>query len=273
MNSQLTPPAPRYRRVAGLLLGALLGAVFGVVSQYINRLALPGVPLYQPPWGPLGNSLLAALTGAGLGVIAAWPASGVHGTAIASAVSAVIIVGGSLIQARPTGEAAAAAVALTGVMIVLPFWGLLVPLLAALRWGAGQQEEDYRDRRPAAIRLRSVAMLVLLVGLAAALALYPAERRVMLRATHDLLQAVRQGSLPDSLRTPAAGPVSAHLAQPYTLAWEREDIERYRIPRPGRNFDLHAVVVARFADGWNLVCLYVVADEPPICHGFDRLPE
>ncbi len=272
MTLQLTPPAPRYRRVAGLALGALLGVVFGVVSQTINRLALPGVPLYQPPWGLLGNALLAALIGAGLGVIAAWPASGVHGTALASAVSAVVIVGGSLIQARPTGTAAAA-VALTGVMLVLPFWGLLVPLLAALRWGAGRQEEDHRDRQPVAVRLRSVAVLVLFVGLAAALALYPAERRIMLRATHSLLQAARQGSLPDSLRTPEAGPVLQHLTQPYTLAWEREGIERYRIPRPGRNFDLHAVVVARFADGWNLVCLYVVADEPPICHGFDRLPE
>ncbi len=273
MTLQLTPSAPRYRRVAGLLLGALLGAVFGFVSQYINRLVLPGVPLYQPPWGPLGNSLVAALIGAGLGLIAAWPASSVHGTAIASAVSAVVIVVGSLLQARPTGEAATAAMALTGVMLVLPFWGLLVPLLAGLRWGASQQEEDHRDRRTIAVRLRSVALLVLLVGLAAALALYPMERRVMLNATHDLLQAARQAGLPDSLRTPAAGPVSEHLAQPYTLAWARDGIERYRIPRPGRNFDLHAVVVARFADGWNLVCLYVVADEPPICHGFDRLPE
>lgn len=273
MTLQLTPPAPTYRRVAGLMLGALLGLVFGLVSQYINRLVLPGVPLYQPPWGPLGNTLLAALIGAGLGLIAAWPASSIHGTALASAVSAVVIAGGSVIQARPTGEAAAAAIALTGVMIVLPFWGLLVPLLAGLRWGASQQEEDHRDRRPFSVRLRSVVVLVLLVGLAAALALYPAERRVMLEATHDLLQAARVEGLPGALRTPAAGPVSEHLAQPYTLAWEREGIERYRIPRPGRNFDLHAVVVARFVDGWNLVCLYVVPDEPPICHGFDRLPE
>ena len=50
-----------YRRCAGLILGALIGLAFGSVSQGVNSLFLPGIPLYQPPFGPIGNSLLASL--------------------------------------------------------------------------------------------------------------------------------------------------------------------------------------------------------------------
>jgi len=61
-----------YRRWAGLILGALIGLAFGGVSQAVNLLFLPGIPLYQPPFGPDGNLLLALLTGALLGLICAW---------------------------------------------------------------------------------------------------------------------------------------------------------------------------------------------------------
>lgn len=271
MTLGLTPPAPRYRRGAGLLLGALLGLVFGLVTQYINRLALPGVPLYQPPFGPLGNSLLGLLIGGLLGLLVAWPASSIHGAFLAAAVSAAAIVLGNFILARPTGNTLIA-VALTGILVVLPFWGLLVPLLAALRWAANQQEEGHRDRASLFVRLRSVLLLGVLVVLAGSFALYHADARVMLKATHGILQAAAYGTLPAPLRAPEAGPVLEHVSQPYTLDWERRNIERYRIPRPGRNFDAHAVVVARFADGWNLVCLYVTPEEAPVCHGFNRLP-
>lgn len=267
----LTPPAPRVRRSAGLLLGALLGLVFGLVTQYINRIALPGVPLYQPPAGPLGNSLLGLLAGALLGTIVAWPTSSIHGTFLASAVSAFAIVIGNLVIARPSGNTLIA-ITLTGILVVLPFWGLLVPLLAGLRWGANQQEEGYRDRWGPFVRVRDVLLLVLVVALAGTFALYHIDTRIVLSATHSILQAARHGELPASLRVPEAGPVSEHVSQPYSLSWEQRDIERYRIPRPGRNFDAHSVVVARFADGWNLVCLYVTPEEPPLCRGFDRLP-
>ena len=46
----------RHPRVFGLALGALLGLVYGLTSQTINRIILPGIPLYQPPLGPAGNA-------------------------------------------------------------------------------------------------------------------------------------------------------------------------------------------------------------------------
>lgn len=97
---RLSQPDPPYRR----LMGVVLGGASGLVSQWINRVYLPGAPLYQPPFGPAGNSLLFALGGALLGQICAWPTGGVQGTFLASALSAPILVGGNFATARPCGN-------------------------------------------------------------------------------------------------------------------------------------------------------------------------
>ena len=52
---QISLPDDRYRRWVGFILGGLLGLAYGVVSQLINRVAAPGVPLYQPPYGAVGE--------------------------------------------------------------------------------------------------------------------------------------------------------------------------------------------------------------------------
>ena len=78
--------------------------------------------------------------------------------------------------------------------------------------------------------------------------------------------------LPPALRDLENGPFLEKGQGAYELAWERQRIERYRIPRPAKNFDYHSVVVARFRNGWNLVCLYVAPDIAPLCRGFEELP-
>ena len=91
----------KYRRLTGLLFGAALGLTFGLTSQLTNRILLPGIPLYQPPLGPLGNILASLLAGALLGAICAWPESSITGTFIASAfAAAVILVGNAVLGAR-----------------------------------------------------------------------------------------------------------------------------------------------------------------------------
>ncbi len=102
-------------------------------------------------------------------------------------------------------------------------------------------------------------------------ALDPPRGRDLLRRTDAMLEAAR--ATRDT--PPALGPVeqfAAHRDEPYRLSWEGSDIERFRIPRPGRNFDQHSAVIARFASGWSLVCVYITPEEPPLCRGFDVLP-
>lgn len=271
---KLSLPAHRYRRLTGLVLGGGLGLVYGLVSQLINRALLPGVPLYQPPFGPAGNSALSMIGGALLGLICAWPLTGVLGVFWASAVTAVALLTFTFVKARLSGNQLIAML-LTGVFLALPFWGMLVPLIAALRWGVNGQEEAHRDRLPRRARVFRPVLLIALAAGAGALSLKHADVRLMLNRTHALLQAGQQAAddaLPAPLQQPDVGAFSQRGRGPYQLAWEGERIARYRIPRPGRNFDTHSVVVAHFASGWHLVCLYIAPDEPPLCKGFDQLP-
>ena len=90
------------RRVFGLALGPLLGLVYGLTSQTINRIILPGIPMYQPPLGPAGNTLLIALPGAMLGLVAAWPPGSIRGTFAASTVAAALITFVSFLSVRLT---------------------------------------------------------------------------------------------------------------------------------------------------------------------------
>lgn len=267
---RISLPNNRYRRIAGLLLGALVGLVFGLVSQLGDRFALPGVPLYQPPFGPPGNIIMVTLAAAFLGVLVAWPVSGIKGTFLVAAGSAAAIIAVSLLGAKDlSGKGLVQTVA--GIALLLPFWGMLVPVLGALRWVIDALEEAQRDRRPLWRRVPATLALLLVVGLVGLTTLYPERGRDLLRRMHaTLVTAQTTGDIP-----PAMKPVdrfSAHLDDSFELSWEGQSIERFRIPRPGRNFDTHSAVIARYASGWSLVCVYITAEEPPLCRSFDVLP-
>lgn len=267
---RISLPNNRYRRMTGLLLGALVGLVFGLVSQLGDRFALPGVPLHQPPFGPAGNIVMVTLAVAFLGLLVAWPVSGIRGTFLVAAGSAAAIIVVSLLDARDlSGKWLVQTVG--GIALMLPFWGMLVPVLGALRWVIDVLEEAQRDRRPLWRRFPGALVLLLLVGLVGLTTLYPARGRDLLRRMHAMLVAAQTtGEIP-----PALEPVdqfSAHVNDSFQLSWEGQSIERFRIPRPGRNFDMHSAVIARYAGGWSLVCVYVAPEEPPLCSGFDVLP-
>jgi hypothetical protein len=272
---QLTLPDDRYRRLAGLLLGAVLGLVLGLVTQFADRLALPGVPLYQPPFGPAGNALAVAAGGALFGLLVSWLQSGLAGSALAALVSAVILLLYSFLW-RGDASVGAGKFFFTSIFLIAPLWGMLVPLVGALRWAAGNIEEAHRDRMALRTQMwRPVLLLITVIG-AGLLLRDPPRSRSLLLQTHEMLQAgqaaMSHEMLPPALRTASAGDFLRQGQSKYELSWEGVDIERYRIPRPGRNFNMHSVVVARFEDGWNLVCLYIVSDESPMCQGMTALP-
>ena len=267
---QISLPNDYYRRMTGLVVGALLGLVFGLVSQLGDPLALPGVPLYTPPFGPGGNIVMYTLGAALLGVLVAWPMSGIKGTFLVAAGSAAVIIIVSLLAARDFGGNLLVH-GIMGIFLALPFWGMLVPIFGALRWVIGHQEEAQRDLQPWWRRVPGPLALLVAVGLVATTALYPSEGRDLLERTHAMLEAAQAtGNIPPALSS--VDQFAAHRTAPYQLSWESQSIERFRIPRPGRNFDRHSAVIAHYKSGWSLVCIYVTAEEPPLCQGFDVLP-
>lgn len=265
-----------YRRLAGLLFGAGLGLTYGLTSQLTNRILLPGIPLYQPPLGPLGNILASVLVGALLGVICAWPESSINGAFIAGAVAALVILVGNAALAEPDRSTLATRL-ITSVVLLLPFWGLMVLLIAALRWGVNKLVDAHADHLPIRARIAAPAVLLLVVGVVGIAPSYRGEARTLLAQTHALLRAGQAAAsaeaLPAPLAAPAAGSFLENGRGPYELSWQQQKIEKFRIARPIENFDNHSAVVARFKNGWNLVCLYITPQRPPLCQAFEELPK
>lgn len=261
----------RRRRLIGLGLGTLVGLIYGAVAQGITRAYLPGIPLYQPPFGPVGNAALCLLIAAALGVFTAWPAGSVGGILLGSTLAGLGVVLNSLLNAPLRAELIWPLV-LTGVFLVLPFVALLAPALALFRWAVNVQEESVRERYTLGVRLRGPLLLVLAAVAIGWLALLRPDARLTLARMDALVQDGQRSAGAAGLPAPLAGADVADFAQhagaAYQLEWTKSDLNRYRIPRPAQNFDAHTIAVARFADGWMLACLFVAPDVEPTCRGY-----
>ena len=255
------------RRVTGALLGLLLGFVYAGVSQLINRLALPGIPLYQPPLGAFGNILLGALAGAALGLICSWPDSTAWGILIGSAAAAAAFII-NMIRMATEGVA----IFVVGAFFSLPIMWLAVPVVALLRWTVDKQTEARREGVPWLRRARLPLVLAAAIGLLAAFDLFGAGARSELRQTDALIQAgVRApdaASLPAPLQTDSAGGFPIGSRARYTLEWTDRDLNRFIDLRPAADFDRHAAVIVRFADGPTVVCLYPTPETQPNCRSY-----
>lgn len=262
-----TQPTPAQRRWIGLALGGLLGLTYGLVAQTINRFTLPGVPLYQPPLGPAGNTLLSGLTGAGLGLLVTLPMSSALGIVLGSAAVALAIMTSSLI--RLAGELTAGAGVVFGVLLSVPLSWFAVPLVALLRWAIDRQAVLQLHGESRGVRWRVPLILMLLMGFVAAFELLgtnaQAQLRQMDRTVEAGLAAAAVADLPEPLRDPLVHDFPAGRSQAYTLEWTQQDLDRFIELRPAANYDEHAAVIARFADGYRLVCLYPTARSGPTC--------
>jgi len=254
----------------GLALGALLGLAYGLGTQLVNRIALPGIPLYQPPLGPVGNILLSALAGAGLGLLVTGPQSAAWGIVLASAAAGVAIVASGLL--RMASEIGASVAVVAGVVLSIPLTWLAVPVAALLRWAADRQVEAERDGTPLTRRLRVPVVLSLVMALLGAFDLLSDDAQAQLRHMDGMLQAAlvvsNADGLPAPLRSPGvtALPDAAHPH--YTLEWTNRDLDRFIELRPASNYDQHAAVIARFGGPTLLVCLYPGRNMGPTCGNY-----
>jgi hypothetical protein len=245
----------------GLLLGAALGMSYGLGSQLINRAAMPGLPLHQPPLGAAGNAILSSAAGAVLGLLSAHPTSPALGIFLGSLAAAVAVFISTLLRISSLVHTGGAVIA--SLVFSAPIAWLTVPLVALLRWAADRLVEAVQHAAPLLVRLRTPLILVLIMAALAAFELLPGGARGQLQQTQALIQASRAGAQPAALSGPrvrAAPPQEA-----YTLEWTRVDLDRFIELRPPSNYDQHAAVIARFAGGYTLVCLYPTPNSEPAC--------
>ncbi len=260
-----------YRRQAGCLFGLGLALAFGLVAMHVNRLTLPGVPLYQPPLGAWGNLALLGAAGALLGLASAWPENGVLGAFSSAGLGALLLIAFNMLAARSRGDRLWVFV-LGNAMLLVPLAALCVPLLGLVRWIAGKQDEARQMRLPPWPRLRNPLALLLVAAACGGLSLYHNDTRLSLARLNASLAeaqtAADAGSLPAFLRGEDVGGFLEHARGRYTLQHEPNDIDRFRIPRPSLNFDDQQAIIARFDASWSLVCIYPAPDVDPLCKGF-----
>lgn len=263
----------RARRRMGVILGALLGLAFGVVTQMINRVAVPGIPLYQPPVGPFGNILLSGVMGAALGALTCYPASAALGILLGGLASLVGILVYMLLRLGSLGFGGAL---VSSVIFSVPMAWLTIPVLALLRWVSERQVDAGRSGDSLLVRARLPVAIILVMAFLGSFELMPAEARGNLRQTDDMLRtglsSASAAALPEPLRGPYVTTFPPAQKTGYTLEWTRYDLDRFNELRPPSNFDQHAAVIARFPGSYYLVCVYPTPRQQPNCASYDKLP-
>jgi len=264
--ARLLEQARRERRIAGTLIGLAVGFAYALVSQNINRIALPGIPLYQPPLGPFGNIALGALAGGGFGLLCAWWDGAAQSIFISAAIAAI----GTFIGIRfriGTGSATTFA----ALILSVPIAWASVPVIALVRWLAEKQVEARREDLPWPRRLRLPVILAVIVALLAGFGLHSTDARIELQQMNAMVQAaLRAGDvsgLPAPLQDRSVNfPIG--MAAGYTLEWTNSNLDRFIELRPATNYDQQAAVIARFAGGPMLVCIYSSPRTDPTCGAY-----
>ena len=263
----------RGRRIAGVLLGLLLGAGYGAVSQLINPITLPGIPLYQPPAGVIANILLISLMGGVFGALTCFPTSAARGIILGGIAALAGIFAFMVIRLGGGGLGTAL---ISGVMLSVPMAWLTVPVIALLRWAAERQVNMQHTGEALLVRARVPVALFLVMAFLASFELLSADAQDNLRRTNALIRqglaAASPAELPAPLRGPAMTAFPLGRQTPYTLEWTHYDLDRFMELRPPSSFDEHAAVIARFRGDYLLVCLFPTPKQDPNCANYDRMP-
>lgn len=266
----------KHRKWFGAIFVTVCGLAYGFLSQTINYLFMPGVPLYLPPFGALGNIILAGLIGASLGYLIASSESGGVGVLWGSLLGGAFIAVATLLTGNVEGEILWQKIAAI-VIIFLPTAAALAPLLILFRWMIGREEEAYRNagKGYSYSRFWRYALpiaVVLAAGILGSLSLYnDLARAVTLRMQGLIQQGLQSASvetLPPPLRPPGVTHFIEHQGVRYTLQWDKDNQNRFAIPRPAGGAFEQSTVIARFDTGYMLACMFPDKTGQPSCKDF-----
>jgi hypothetical protein len=255
------------RRILGTSLGLLMGLVYGLVTETINLIALPGLPLYYPSPGLVGIILLYALGGALVGLMVAWQEEATPGVILGAVSGALATSAASILQTSSNGGSAGAAFALLFITF-LPRAILFLPVTLLLAWVLNQWKNEMLAANFSTGRLALVTAVIPILALTmGAFSLYPGNARISLRSTQGLVQKGMQATGINSL--PAAlKPVDGFLENargPYLLRLS-ENPDDLPVQRPAvpPNVQEYAVYVV-FENGFHFGCAFTPPALEPIC--------
>jgi len=262
----------RERRWTGLWLGLALGLIYGAVTQSINHLYLPGLALYHPAPGPWLTALISMLLGGALGWVSACPDNSLLGILIGGLLGALAMDAATILETGLSAVNRDAVLAALAV-IALPMVASLALVVAVFRWALDWRGRILREQGSWLLLSAIPVVMVLLIAWLGTASAYPPNGRTLILRTRDLIQAGRAAAdpaaLPTALRAKSVDDFLVHGQGFYTLEWDKDPTNRYAIPRPIGHSGEDALVIARFEDGWTLVCLYTWVSGPPQCISLD----
>jgi len=257
----------KLRTILGVIFGMLLGLAYALVSQWINNIFMPGIPLYVPPPGRFAIIILVILAGGVLGFLVAWPKEFFVGVIISASVGTLA---SSFLSLRAVTGGFENMVNASVVLFIsfLPRVVLFLPVVILVRWAAETWEkETLYDSYSVKGRVRSLLLLVIVGLLAGVFSLYSANTRRSLANLNELILEGRQASsitnLPQPLQIVDGFLEHSNSSYAFNVVVNPEDIP---VSQPGSGYDQNVVGIdVLFTSGFRFGCVYRSPDEPPNC--------
>jgi hypothetical protein len=254
--------------IFGAFFGAWLGGVYALVTQAVNWLFLPGIPL-APPSGTLASYLVEfILIGALLGWICAIPAHRMAGVLLGGLVSALLI---SVMALRGTwgGEFFSATLILM-LLTFMPLVVLMLPISLAIRIGVDAQRVDPARPYLWARRYAIPGLLTVLVVILGVLALYSREERSAFQYVQGMIQqsqlAASVAALPEPVREIPGFLENSRGA--YQLSWS-DRVDTFFGPVPIGSELSQFLIITRFENGYSFACVFSENRQIPNCAAYD----
>lgn len=255
------------RRVLGIIFGMILGLAYGAISQWINSIYLPEVPLFAPPPGRFGTLIIYIFTGGALGFLVTWPEefllgviiSSVSGTLVSSLVS-LLIESGTLDNL--IGNAAVL------LITFLPRIFFFVPATILVRWVVSMWEKETLYAPYSLNKRLGSLLLLVIIGIGVGMfSLLPVQTRRTLANLNELILEGKQASsiagLPAALQT--VDGFIQNSGTPYSLLI-LSDSTQVPIPRATVGFSQDELAIeVLFTNGYRFGCVYLPTDKLPSC--------
>lgn len=254
-------------RIAGMVFGAWISWLYAFLSDEINRLFLPGIPL--PPasggyWSYYGGALLA---GALIGLACTWPDSPWLGALWGGLSGALLSLLAPWQQVDGSSPQIFGVVVLTATTFI-PLVVLLMPLSLLVRRSVEQLPLPGEALHPSKVWLPLlVTALVAAVGISR---LFPQEVRDAFYSTQALIESAQQVKRSDQLPAPLQD-VKGFIPNAngrYTLEWS-DRVEQFFGPHPVSNrLNSDFLIIARYQNGFSLACIFAPGARQPPCAVF-----
>ena len=206
--------------------------------------------------------------GALIGWVCLWAESSWVGILWGSLLAALVFDGYALL--RSLSEAIPLSILAVSLgLIILPMTAMAAAVVGSLRWAIERQQAAWQDHRSSLIILGIPLLLSLTAAGLGWTNQYNENARTVLLRMQDLLQTgqrtAQTKALPPALTVEKVENFLVNGLSPYTLEWAMDPNNRYAIARSGGANGLESIAIARFENGWMLICLYPTPLGDPEC--------